>query len=623
MISCDILIAGGGTGGCAAALAAAEAGCKVCLLEEDIWLGGQLTSQGVPTPDEHHHIELFGGTKRYYAFRNAVRNYYHDNFELTPEANELILESPVDSFRHEDQPHLNPGNCWVSRISYEPKIGESLIREMLRPYVESGNLRIFTETTVLKCIMTGENQETVQSVVAETKSGERLEFEPKTVLDATELGDLLALCGREGIDWTVGAESQANTGEPDAPLEARRDWVQPFTFPFAVEWSPETASSNFIEKLADYDFIKARQKFTIKHGAITGMFTGAMPWWKYRRILAHENFTDSRVPHDVIMINTAGNDYYGPNILGDTAGSAVDIKATLESARQTSLSYLYWLQNECPREETLASPPSPIVGREFGYPELRLRLDMFDTSDGCSRTPYVRESRRILSLRTIKEHEIVVKDFHGRLQRGSDPRAVYMADSAGVGFYALDIHPNGHGEPNAYVTTRPFQIPLGALIPVRWKNLLPACKNIGTTHLTNGAYRLHPIEWNIGESSALLAVFCLRNSVSAAEVRNSPDLLLQFQMHLLSQGIALHWLIDVPLLHPAFEAVQRLAGKVKVLFGEDDLLFRPDRPMDQATWTIWRRETGSDAPEFFEGTRAEAAMMIFANHSEIEQKNAA
>jgi FAD dependent oxidoreductase len=41
----------------------------------------------------------------------------------------------------------------------------------------------------------------------------------------------------------------------------------------------------------------------------------------------------------------------------------------------------------------------------------------------------------------------------------------------------------------------PFQIPLGALIPRRVENVLPACKNLGTTHITNGCYRLHPVEW--------------------------------------------------------------------------------------------------------------------------------
>ncbi len=611
MISCDILIVGGGTGGCAAALAASEAGSNVCLLEEDSWLGGQLTSQGVPTPDEHHHIELFGGTRRYYAFRNAIRHYYHDNYALTPDAAELALDSPVDSFRHEDQPHLNPGNCWVSRLSYEPKVGEKILRGMLQPQVDSGKLCIYTEIKVTKCLMDSDSADTIRTVSAITNTGELLEFEPKYVIDATELGDMLAMCGKEGTDWVVGAESQAQTGEPDAPLEPRRDWVQPFTFPFAVEWSPETADTNLIEKPSDYDFIKDQQHFTIKHGAITGMFSGAMPWWKYRRILAHENFTDSRIPHDVVMINTAGNDFYGPNILGDTSGSPVDIAASLELARHTSMSYLYWLQNECPREESLASPPSPIVGREHGYPELKLRTDLFDTADGCSRMPYVRESRRILSQRTILEHEIVVKDFHGRLKRGSDPRAVYMPDTVGVGYYALDIHPNGHGEPNAYVLTRPFQIPLGALTPVRLKNLLPGCKNIGTTHLTNGAYRLHPIEWNIGESAAILAVYCLQHTVTAVDVRNDTDLLSQFQHELLRQGISLHWLIDVPLLHPAFEAVQQLACKLKVLFGEDDLRFRPEKPIDSDTWSRWITQVGVEECEMIEETRGEAAIRLY------------
>ena len=41
------------------------------------------------------------------------------------------------------------------------------------------------------------------------------------------------------------------------------------------------------------------------------------------------------------------------------------------------------------------------------------------------------------------------------------------------------------------------------------ENLLPAAKNIGTTHITNGCYRLHPVEWNIGEVAGALAANCL------------------------------------------------------------------------------------------------------------------
>ena len=48
----DVVVAGGGLGGCAAALAALGNGLSVILIEETDWLGGQLTQQAVP-PDEN------------------------------------------------------------------------------------------------------------------------------------------------------------------------------------------------------------------------------------------------------------------------------------------------------------------------------------------------------------------------------------------------------------------------------------------------------------------------------------------------------------------------------------------------------------------------------------------
>ena len=63
-----------------------------------------------------------------------------------------------------------------------------------------------------------------------------------------------------------------------------------------------------------------------------------------------------------------------------------------------------------------------------------------------------------------------------------------------------------------YAPTLPFQIPLGALIPIECDNLLAACKNINTTHLSNGAYRLQPVEWSIGEAAGSLAAYCVSTS---------------------------------------------------------------------------------------------------------------
>ena len=53
-VRCDVLIVGGSLGGVAAAIQAGEMGASVILIEESSWIGGQLTSQGVCTPDENH-----------------------------------------------------------------------------------------------------------------------------------------------------------------------------------------------------------------------------------------------------------------------------------------------------------------------------------------------------------------------------------------------------------------------------------------------------------------------------------------------------------------------------------------------------------------------------------------
>ena len=116
--------------------------------------------------------------------------------------------------------------------------------------------------------------------------------------------------------------------------------------------------------------------------------------------------------------------------------------------------------------------------------------------------PYIRESRRIKSLFTVTENHI------GAEARGT-PEAEYFNDTVGVGVYHIDLHFSTGGNHGIHLECLPFQIPLGSLIPVRVENLLPACKNLGVTHLVNGAFRLHPVEWNIGEAAGLLAAFCI------------------------------------------------------------------------------------------------------------------
>src|SRR2546427_7231319 len=79
-VECEVLVAGGGMGGVAAALAAARAGRSVLLTEETDWLGGQMTAQGVSALDEHRFIETFGGTASYLALREGIREIYRSEY---------------------------------------------------------------------------------------------------------------------------------------------------------------------------------------------------------------------------------------------------------------------------------------------------------------------------------------------------------------------------------------------------------------------------------------------------------------------------------------------------------------------------------------------------------------
>src|SRR5438876_2825634 len=124
-LECEVLVAGGGMGGVAAALAAARAGRSVLLTEETDWLGGQMTAQGVSALDEHRFIETFGGTASYLALRQTIREIYRSEYGLA----EDIAEP------------LNPGNGWVSRLCFEPAAGVRAIEALLSPFVEAGRLR--------------------------------------------------------------------------------------------------------------------------------------------------------------------------------------------------------------------------------------------------------------------------------------------------------------------------------------------------------------------------------------------------------------------------------------------------------------------------------------------------
>jgi hypothetical protein len=523
-LAADVVIVGGGVGGCAAALAAARNGRRVILTEETDWIGGQLTAQAVP-PDENQLIETFGGTKSYQTFRQNVRDYYVRNYPLTYEARTNVL--------------LNPGNGAVSRLCHEPRVALAVLEEMLAPFVGGRRVEILRRHQATAAETDGDRVTAVR--VRSLDTGNELVLRAPYFVDATELGDLLPLTGTE---YVTGAEAQRDTGEPHAKPEAQPQNVQAFTCCFAMDYLD--GEDHTIERPRDYDFWREHvppltpawsgkllslyysQPKTLKPFAMGFDPAKATGLFRYRRIIDRANFEPGTYAGDVTLVNWPQNDYMLGNLIDVPAAEAA---RHIERAKQLSLSLLYWLQTECPRAEGGA-----------GWKGLRLRPDVVGTEDGLAKYPYIRESRRIKAQLTITELHVGADARKQDAAAADAPvKAEKFEDSVGIGSYNIDLHPSCGGDNYVDIGALPFQIPLGALLPRRVENLLPAAKNIGTTHLTNGCYRLHPVEWNIGEAVGALVAFCSAKKISPHGVRADAALRAEFQAQLVAQGVRLAW----------------------------------------------------------------------------------
>lgn len=552
-IPCEIFIAGGGLGGVAAAYDALQLGRQVCMTEISDWIGGQVSAQGVSALDERplqRENDIF--PKGYSEFRRRVREKYGGD--------------------------PNPGKCWVSVLCFSPQVGHQVIREMLDPYLQSGQLRLFTETVVKDLEIKDSQIRSVQAIrnipkhagvepeqrgdlstylldfyrlePTEDWDKEILRFEPpperqdKTlpwvVIDATETGELLPLAR---VPYRLGTDGQSRW-EPSSKPYVDPYCTQGFTYTFVLERSAVPQVPIKPEFYNDplhgpyYSFEQPRFNFGL-------VFT-------YRRIRGQVfGFGEEaiRVGDQSMQNWTWGNDWRitGPemNLIltheqlqasgqlqpgGWMGGLRVE---ALRRAEQHAKGFFYWLV--AGRTDFLLQQEDPNFQKDFylRYAYLRGPNTPMGTASGLSKYPYIRESRRIIgrpSLSypegfTIYESDITTRE--SELNRG---RPFIFYDSVGVGQYPIDFHdcllpgfslPPSNNK-DAQAPSYPYQIPLRALIPQRIDNLLAGNKNIATSRIASASYRVHPVEWAIGTAAGHTAHFALERDLIPAEIVEEP-----------------------------------------------------------------------------------------------------
>lgn len=463
-VTCDILVVGGGLAGVAAAYEALYSGKTVCLTELTDWVGGQLSSQGTAALDEtvaQRSRSLF--PRGYLDFRNALLSHI---------------------------PQPKPGNCWVSEICFLPKMGHTLLMEMLDKAEKQGKgtLHFFPNTVVKSLQVVSQGSGTrIQGVRAiqhqsapgapplntlplsqtledsyQEQDSPRLrktiiELTPPPqgqwmVIEATETGELLALAD---LPYQVGIDPISYQNPSSSSQKADPYCTQAFTYTFAMEATaqpePTVPPSFYPQYEPFYSYDKLRYAKTPEL-----VFT-------YRRIYStQKQAKDVEVATgDISMQNWGGGNDYGPGTSFDNflytrqqlaeqgqlalngwkGGLRV---GSLKAGEEMALSYFYWLV-----AGTTDSKLDPSLKKP--WPNLRFLKGLdspMGTAHGLSKFPYIRESRRLIGRYsyaypkgfTIHETDISRKDYRQPYYRenltSDDYRNLMTAMS---GLKAIDV----------------------------------------------------------------------------------------------------------------------------------------------------------------------------------------
>jgi hypothetical protein len=462
-LEADVLVVGGGTGGAAAAVQAARRGAKTILVSEFSWLGGMLTAAGVSAPDGN---ELA-------AFQTGLWGQF---------LREL----------HQRQPGgLDWG--WVSFFTYDPRIGAQIFADWVKCLP---NLQWICGQTAQDVLKEGDRISGVRFADFTVSA--------KITLDATELGDLLALA-EVGHRW--GWEFQAEWGEPSAPI-ASNDLTQRYS----------VQSPTWVAIMQDFGEGAVAPEIPAPPVDNPDRFTDAWKGYTPEQFLNY-----GRLPGGLLMINwpICGNDY-GEGV-DRLIGSPASRQAFLQESLWHTQSFTRFIEAQLGPRYGLAQHIFPISTTENQQNSPLVR-------SAFALHPYYRESRRLRGIRTVREQDIlpVVGGNVAKLPINSQG----ICDTIAIGNYANDHHYNTGDIPlqpksirwGGRWTGTPFTIPYSALIPATTDGLLVCEKNISVSHIANGATRLQPVVMNIGQAAGMAAALC---AASGCQPRDLPVRVLQ------------------------------------------------------------------------------------------------
>lgn len=485
----DVLVVGGGTAGTAAALQSARLGARTMIAEPNTWLGGMLSAAGVSAIDGNHHLP----SGIWAEFRTAIYTVYGGPAKVA--------------------------TGWVSHTQFEPRVADSILKSFA---AQLPNLTVRYRLRFLEAIVEG--KQVKGAAFLDLSTGKTLAIRARQVIDATELGDVMASAG---IPYDLGMEASEKTGEK-LNIPSSNDIIQDMTYAAILkDYGP--GADRTIPKPAGFDPMEFDCACSDVCSDTAKLFS---------KVDKQKMLDYGKLPNGKYMINwpSHGNDIY----LNIVRMNDAEREIALDKARQKTLRFIYYIQTV------------------LGFKHIGLADDEFPTADKLPLMAYHREGRRLRGIVRLNVNHIA--------DPYNQPEALYRTGIS-VGDYPIDHHHRENPAAPQHLGFYPvpsYNIPLGALIPAEADGLVVTEKCISVSNAANGTTRLQPVVMLTGQAAGTLAALAVRSSRQPREVP-----VRDVQASLLAAGAYIMPYYDVKPEQPWFTAAHKI-GASGILKGKGE-----------------------------------------------------
>ena len=504
----DVVVYGGTSAGIIAAVQAKRMGKSVVVVAPEKHLGG-LSAGGLGFTDTGDKSVIGGLSREFYqrvwshydtaaAWKWQTRDEYGNKGQGTPAM---------------DGEHRT---MWI----FEPHVAEKVFEDFVKEY----QIPVHRNEWLNRATGVARQDGRITSLT--TLSGRT--YTGRMFIDATYEGDLMAAAG---VSYHVGREAQATYGEKWNGVQIgilhHRHHFGVLKAPISPYVTPGDPKSGLLPRISaarsgEFGQADARIQAYCYRMCLTDHPGNRIPFEKpagydprqYELLLRvfQAGWRETFQKFDPIPNRKTDTNNHGP-FSTDNIGMNYDYpdasyerrRAILQEHERYQKGWLYFIAND---------PRVPAEVRD----EMRkwgLAKDEFTDSGGWPHQIYVRESRRMLGMFVMTEHEL--------LKTRPTP------DPVGMGSYTIDSHnvqryvtPDGavQNEGDIGVSTNgPYSIAYGALVPRRGQagNLIvPVC--VSSSHIAFGSIRMEPVFMVLGQSAATAAALAIDGGVAVQDL---------------------------------------------------------------------------------------------------------